>query len=86
MKLLLLVLKYIGIAIVFYVLIQFEVRWHGVGIRQLFPSDEHKWFNMENPRLALTAMRIALIMVILPVGWLNVFLAYKFFKQLPKSI
>ena len=86
MKTLYLVLKYVGVAIVCYILVQLEVSWHGVGIRHLFPSDEHKWFNMENPPLALTASRFAIVIALLPIGWLNVFVTYKLFKRLPKAI
>jgi hypothetical protein len=85
-KLLPLVLKYIGVAIACYVLIQLEVQLHGAGIRQLFPTDGHKWLNMQDTPLALSTMRIAWIIFILPLGWVNVFLAYKFFQQLPKAI
>lgn len=81
-----LILKYLGVAIICYVLVQLEVRCHGFGLFKVFPHDEHQWFNMENASLMLTASRYALILIFLPLGWLNVFLIHKLFKALPKSI
>ena len=85
-KTLYLVLKYFGVAIVCYVLVQLEVRWHGVGIHHLFYTDEPKLLNISNPTLALTASRFAIVIALLPLGWLNVFVTSKLFKQLPKAI
>jgi len=90
MKTLYLVLKYVGIAIACYISVLYEIGlWYGVGIPHVFPRDalNGKWlFNMENPSLADTARRFAIIVALLPLGWLNVFVTYKLFRQLPKAI
>ena len=86
MKTLYLVLKYMGLVIACYIFVVLEVGLYLMGIHRLFHLDEPTWRNVENPSLALAASRFFIIIVLLPVGWLNVFVIYKLFRQLPKII
>ena len=59
-----------------------------MGFQHVFHSDElgGRWLNMEDSSLTVTASRFVIVIALLPIGWLNVFVTYKLFKQLPKAI